>query len=216
MARNLTPVTIWGIEFDALIEETKTMNSTIPTYPVEDGFTVSDTIINNAVQVSMTLYLSNTPVTWLYRHGTAKDRVQQICDELEKKWMEKELTKIVTSDTIYTNMGITSLAIKKTKELGYSREIPITASQVRVTTKQTVSIPEYSLKSGETGAKAGSASTSTSSAKGGDAGEAGAGSGSGSAGGKDDDGSSGGGRRTSILKKAATGASGALGKFLGG
>ena len=38
MARTLKPVSVAGIEFDALIDETKTLSATIPTYPVEDGF----------------------------------------------------------------------------------------------------------------------------------------------------------------------------------
>ena len=115
MERKKQPVTIWGIEFDALIDEQKTLSSTIPVYPVEEGFPVSDTIINNPVSINLSLYISNTPVTWLYRHGTAPDRV--------------------------------------------------TAQKVRITRKETVEIPSYILKSGETMANAGKTSTSTTSSK---------------------------------------------------
>lgn len=164
MARKMQPVSVWGIEFDALIDETKNMTSTIPEYPVEKGFPVSDTIINDPLSMSMTLYLTNTPVTWLYRHGTSNDRVNQICDMIQRKWFDKQLTKIVTSDTIYTNMGITSISIKKSTDTGYSREISISAKKVRVTKRKTVNIPHYVLKAGETMAKAGKASTSKTSA----------------------------------------------------
>lgn len=160
-----TPVSVWGIEFDALIDETKTMTSTIPEYPVEDGFAVSDTIINDPIQVSMTLYLSNTPVTWLYRHGSSSDRVRLVCEMIEQKWLEKQLTKIVTSDAIYENMGLTSISIKKSSDIGYAREISITAKKIRVTKKETVTIPSYILKSGKSMADAGKASTSKSSAR---------------------------------------------------
>lgn len=163
MARNMQPVSVWGIEFDALIDETKSMTSTIPEYPVEEGFSVSDTIINDPLSVSMTLYLTNTPVTWLYRHGTSNDRVNQICDMIQRKWFDKQLTKIVTSDTIYTNMGITSISIKKSTDTGYAREISISAKKVRVTKRKTVNIPAYVLKAGESMANAGKASTSKSS-----------------------------------------------------
>lgn len=163
MARKLQPVSVWGIEFDALIDETKSMTSTIPEYPVEEGFSVSDTIINDPLSVSMTLYLTNTPVTWLYRHGTSNDRVNQICDMIQRKWFDKQLTKIVTSDTIYTNMGITSISIKKSTDTGYAREISISAKKVRVTKRKTVNIPAYVLKAGESMANAGKASTSKSS-----------------------------------------------------
>lgn len=165
MAKKKQPVTIWGIEFDALIDEQKTLSSTIPTYPVEEGFPVSDTIINEPVSISLTLYVSNTPVTWLYRHGTATDRVVKICNQIEKKWLEKQLTKIVTSDTIYTDMGITSISIKKSKDIGYAREISVTAQKVRITKRKTVTVPSYVMKAGETMANAGKATTSTSSSK---------------------------------------------------
>ena len=160
MAKKLQPVSVWGIEFDALIDETKSMTSKIPEYPVEDGFSVSDTIINEPVQISMTLYLSNTPVTWLYRHGSSNGRVQRICKMIEEQWFQKNLTKIVTSDATYTNMGLTSISIKKSKDLGYAREISITAKKVRVTERKTVSVPDYILKSGQSMADAGKASTS--------------------------------------------------------
>ena len=129
MAKKKKPVTIWGIEFDALIDEQKTLSSTIPVYPVEKGLPVSDTIINEPVSLQLTLYVSNTPVTWLYRHGASMDRVTKICKKIEKKWMEKKLTKIVTSDAIYKSMGITSISIKKSRETGYAREVSVAASE---------------------------------------------------------------------------------------
>lgn len=181
MARkNLQPVSMWGIEFDALIDETKTMSATIPAYPVEEGFPVSDTITLDPISVSMTLYISNTPVTWLYRHGNSTDRVNKICDLLEQKWLQKQLAKIVTTDTVYTNMGITSIVIKKSKEIGYAREVSLSAQKVRITKRKTVSIPSYVLKSGETKANAGTASTSTTSGKSSTGSSTGSGSSSGS------------------------------------
>lgn len=204
MARkNLQPVSMWGIEFDALIDETKTMSATIPAYPVEEGFPVSDTIILDPISVSMTLYISNTPVTWLYRHGNSTDRVNKICDLLEQKWLQKQLAKIVTTDTVYTNMGITSIVIKKSKEIGYAREVSLSAQKVRITKRKTVSIPSYVLKSGETKANAGTASTSTTSGKS----STGSGSGGSSSGSGSKSGSSGSSAKKSqsILYGAASG-----------
>ena len=166
MARKvLQPVSIWGIEFDALVDETKTLSSTVPAYPVENGFPVSDTIILDPISISMTLYVSNTPVTWLYRHGSSTDRVNKICELIEQKWLEKELAKIVTSDTIYTDMGITSISIKKSKEMGYAREISISAQKIRITSRETTEVPDYILKSGKTKSNSGTASTSNASEK---------------------------------------------------
>lgn len=166
MARKgLKPVSVAGIEFDALIDETKTMNATIPTYPVEDGFPVSDTVILDPITVQMTLYVSNTPVTWLYRHGSSNDRVNRICERIEDLWFGKEPVKVVTTDAIYQNMGITNITIKKSREIGYAREISLSLQKIRITKIRTVIIPSYVLKSGETMANAGAASVSTSSGK---------------------------------------------------
>lgn len=206
--KNLKPVSIWGIEFDALIDETKNLSATIPTYPVEEGFPVSDTIILDPISIQMTLYVSNTPVTWLYRHGTSTDRVNKICNLLEQKWLKKQLAKIVTAEAIYKDMGITSISIKKSHDIGYAREISVSAQKVRITKRKTVKIPSYVLKSGETKANAGTASTSTSSSKsstGSGNGGSGGGGGSSSSGSSRSSGSSGANKGQSILYGAASG-----------
>ena len=206
--KNLKPVSIWGIEFDALIDETKNLSATIPTYPVEEGFPVSDTIILDPISIQMTLYVSNTPVTWLYRHGTSTDRVNKICSLLEQKWLKKQLAKIVTTEAIYKDMGITSISIKKSHDIGYAREISVSAQKVRITKRKTVKIPSYVLKSGETKANAGTASTSTSSSKsstGSGNGGSGGGGGSSSSGSSGSSGRSGAAKGQSILYGAAKG-----------
>ena len=95
------------------------------------------------------------------------DRVKKICEQIEKLWLSKKLVKIVTPDTVYTDMGLTSISIKKSKELGYAREISITATKVRITNTKTASIPDYVLKSGQSMANAGKSDTKSSKKKGG-------------------------------------------------
>ncbi|MDY4893927.1 MAG: hypothetical protein SO130_11065 [Agathobacter sp.] len=163
--KKLQPVSIAGIEFDALISEKKTMASTIPAYPVESGYNVSDTIILSPISISLVLYVTNTPVTWLERHGTSSSRVKKVCDKIEQMWLKKKLVKIVTNDTIYTNMGIENISIEKSQDLGYARQITVDAKKVKITKKKTVTIPKSILKSGTSKAKAGKASTSNKSSK---------------------------------------------------
>lgn len=158
--KKLKPVSIAGIEFDALIDQQKTLSATIPAYPVEEGFPVSDTIILDPLTLQMTLYVTNTPVTWLKRHGASRGRVNEVSNKIEDMWMDRKLVKIVTPDAIYTNMGITSITIKKSAELGYSREVSVTAQKVRKTRKKTVKVPKYKLKSGQTKTKTGKSQTS--------------------------------------------------------
>ena len=160
MARAKQPVSINGIEFDALIEETHTLEATVPQYSVESGFSVSDAIILNPEKLEMTLYVTNTPVTWYNRHGASQSRVNSIVKQLEELYYTASPVTIVTSDRTYTNMAIESLSITKTFETGYAREIPISFQKIRITSATTTTIPDSYGKSGATEAPAGTASTS--------------------------------------------------------
>lgn len=159
----MKPVTIAGIELDALISDDKSYQQDIPDYPTEEGYSVSDTIILKPITVSIVAYVANTPVTWSSRHGISSGRVNSVCKQLEQLYFSRKLVKVVTTDAIYTNMGITSMQITKSKELGNSRQISLSLKKVYVTKRKTVTIPSYILKSGETVANAGKATTSTSS-----------------------------------------------------
>ena len=50
------PVNINGIEFDALLNEEYAMEASSPEYIVESGYTIGDSIILSAENLSMTLY----------------------------------------------------------------------------------------------------------------------------------------------------------------
>ena len=200
MARAKQPVSVNGIEFDALISQTDTLEATVPEYTVEDGFVVSDAIILNPEKLDMVLYITDTPVTWYSRHGSGQDRVETIVKQLQELYFTAEPTTVVTSAKSYTNMAIESLSIAKSLEIGYAREISISFKKIRVTTAKTTTIPDSYGKSGATAASAGTASTSSGSS-GGSSGS-GSGSGGGSSGSGSNSGSSG-GSKSSILYSAA-------------
>lgn len=165
MYDDLQPVSIAGLEFDALLNETKKLTATIPTYTVEDGFSVSDAIINEPITLSLTLYVTNTPVTWLDEHGDDEERIREVINRLEEIWEEKELVKIVTTNAIYTNMGITSISIAHQEGDGHARRVTIEAQKIYQTSRETTLIPSSSPMSGESGASGGSANTSESASK---------------------------------------------------
>ena len=201
MGKATQPVSINGLEFDALIDESRTLEAAVPEYSVESGFSVSDSIILSPEQLSMTLFVTNTPVTWYRRHGASPTRVESVVKQLEELYFAKEPVTIVTSDATYTSMAIESLTISKSLETGYARQIPISFKKIRVTTAKTTTIPDSYGKSGKTAASAGTASTSTGSSGGG------SGSGSGSSGGSSGAGgssSSNGNSNSSILYNAAS------------
>lgn len=172
------PVSVAGIEADALISDEVSYSADIPEYPVEKGYNVSDSIILKPVSLSLTLYISDTPVTWRARkgHKPSPGRTKKICNKFEKLYFQRKLVKVVTTDAIYTNMGITSMTISHSKELGYSRQISISLKKVYITQRKTTKIPKHVLQSGASSANAGKAGTSSSSANAGSSSESGGGS----------------------------------------
>lgn len=193
MAKAKQPVSIDGIEFDALIDESQDYEAQVPEYPTEKGFSVSDTIVLKPDSLNMTLYVTDTPVTWRARHGSGPGRTEQIVRQLKALYMSKKVVTVVTSDEVYTSMAITNISFTKSADVGYAREIPITLKKIIVTESSTVSIPDSYGKSGSTGASAGTANTTqASSGRSGTSGGSGSGSGSGS------------GRNGSILYNAAS------------
>ena len=201
MGKATQPVSINGLEFDALIDESRTLEATVPEYSVESGFSVSDSVILNPEKLSMTLFVTNTPVTWYRRHGASPTRVDNVVKQLEELYFAKEPVTIVTSDATYTSMAIESITISKSLEIGYARQIPISFKKIRVTTAKTTTIPDSYGKSGKTAASAGTASTSTGSSGGGSGSGSGSGGGSSGAGGSS---GSNGNSKSSILYNAAS------------
>jgi hypothetical protein len=163
VAKAKNPVSINGIEFDALVSEERTLEADSPDYPVEDGFSVNDTIILKPRTLSMTLFVTDTPVTWRSRGHGGAGWTDNVIQRLEDLYFSKTLVTIVTSERTYKNMAIMSISFSKTAEEGYARQIPITFNEIRVTSSKKTTIPDSYGKSGESGSNAGTASTSTSS-----------------------------------------------------
>ena len=158
MPKARQPVSVAGIEFDALISENRTYEANIPEYAVESGVMVSDDIILGSEKLDMTLFLTDTPVTW--RGHAGRGRVEAVVQRLEELYYSKSPVTVVTSEKTFTSMAITSMTISKTFENGYAREIPISFQKIRVTAAKTTSIPASYGRSGKTQAAAGTANTS--------------------------------------------------------
>ena len=120
---------------------------------------VSDTIMLKPLMLNMTLFLSDTPVTWRLRLGAFPGRSDIVLARLERAYAKRQLVTVVTTSKTYKNMGITNIQISKSKEDGYAYQIPISLKEVHVTKTKTVDIPADYGKSGSTGVSAGNVST---------------------------------------------------------
>jgi len=156
------PVSINGVEFDALMQEELTLTAEIPEYSVDSGFSVSDAILLSADELKMTLIASDTPVTWRYRHG--ENRTATVVDELKTLFYNRTLCTVSTTRRTYTNMAIESVSFPRNETSGTGMEIPITLKQIRNTAVSTTTYPGTYGKSGTTKAAAGAASAENKSA----------------------------------------------------
>lgn len=159
------PVSVAGIEFDALMNEEKSYEAEVPEYSVEDGYSVSDSIIRAPLLLTMTLAVTDTPVTWKSRFSNTQDRVDTICKQLEELYNKAEPVTVITSTDTYRNMAIASITLTKDEQGRYYREIPITFKQIVVTKAKTTTIPASYYRSGKSSAPAGNANTSSGSTK---------------------------------------------------
>ena len=177
--RNIQPVSVAGIEFPAMLDETQTFTSDIPEYPVETGFVISDNITLQPMELPLTLLLSDTPLTWRGRVRSMSEAESM----LKELYFSKTPFTVVTPSGTFESMGITSMQIKRSSENGYNKEVSLSLKQINVTATKTASIPDSYGKSGATGANAGTASTSAGSASTGGGSSGGGSGGSGSSGG---------------------------------
>lgn len=153
------PVSVAGIEFDALMESSEDYSASVPQYPVDAGYSVQDHVALEPLTLKMTLFVTATPVTWLSRHGSGENRIHQICERLLEIYRSRSIIEVVTQDQSYDNLVIKGITIKKTQSLGYAREIPIEFSQVTVTSAMAAAVPAEYERSGTSKQSAGNAST---------------------------------------------------------
>ena len=156
------PASINGIEFDVLISRTESLEATVPSYPTEKGYQVSDSIIVSPLSLEVTVFVTDTPVTWKQRFGERRS-AKAVCDELKRLFFSKQLVTLRTSDETYTNMGITSISLPRTAENGKAYEIPIRLQEVPTTEAKTVAITVSYSRGGGSGSNAGTANTSATS-----------------------------------------------------
>lgn len=155
---NLQPVNIGGIECDALIHHELAMEAEIPDYPVEEGYSVQDTMILKPRTLSLTVVVTNTPIT--FRSHTSPGRVQEVAARFQELYQSRQLITVTSVKGSFQNMGITSLSLPYDTSTKTSLEIPITLKEVLTTTAQTVTIPSEYGRGGDTGTTAGTANTS--------------------------------------------------------
>jgi hypothetical protein len=110
-------VSINGIEFDAMISESKGYSATIPDYPVEGGFNVSDAIMTAPLELAMTLFVGNS-VTFRQHRGRS---INDVVKQLEDLFFSGKLVTVITSTDTYKDYGILAMSIGQRSQRWDSR-----------------------------------------------------------------------------------------------
>ncbi len=159
MPKTYVPSSLGGVKFDAVINRERTYEAEVPTYPVENGYKVSDSILRGPMTMSVTAFISNTPVTWRNQLGSTTNRVSRVCKELEKLYFAGQPVTFISGNKVYSNMAIVSISVPETPEMLNAVEVPISLQQVEITKSKTTTIPASYGMSGTTGESGGSSST---------------------------------------------------------
>lgn len=157
------PATLGDLEFDAIIERSESLESEIPEYATESGYSVSDNSCLKGVTLDVEAVFSNTPVTWKNEHEPSLVRVDTMCEKLRKLWKERTLLTFSAGGDVYENMCIESCTIPRKVDYGTSVHVSFTLKQVTVTQSETVAIDIKYVRGGSSSRNTGSAQSKTSS-----------------------------------------------------
>lgn len=152
------PARLNGIKFDAIITRETQYEADVPEYPVETGFYTSDAVLRKPITLSVTAFISNTPVTWRSQLNEP-NRVATTIKKLESLYFSGKLVTFVTSKRSYTSMALTSLTVPETAEMANAVEVKFTLKQVRIAKSKFQTIPSDYALSGETAQSGGTANT---------------------------------------------------------
>ena len=90
-----------GVPISVLTAESHTFTANVPKIALESGAQVSDHMILEPAQVSVSFSMTNA--------GPERQRAKDAFDAFRKMMEERRLVEVVTEHAIYTNMVLTSL-----------------------------------------------------------------------------------------------------------
>ncbi len=126
------------ISLDASITESHSFNSRVSAFPVEDGLSIVDNIINDPAGLEINGFITNTPITFflsniasLINDTSGGDRVKTAFEGLLALRESKEPFTIVTGLKTYEDMVFTNLSFPRDRSVG-TTNLRFTARVVNV------------------------------------------------------------------------------------
>ena len=146
------PDIVDGIEFDTLIDITEQFQTTVPALATEAGYEISDDVMPVLPTMTMTLFVTSTPVTWRFRPGHMGRNPRDVVNLLYAKIAERAILTVITPKKTYTNQMIRKMSVRKSEEYENAVEITLTFVQMLFAPKaagSNVPIHRFDMVSGE-------------------------------------------------------------------
>jgi len=135
---------VGSVELDVTMREDHRYSSRVTNYPVEDGSSLSDHIINEPPVVTLEGIVTDTPLAILTFFNRSVDAFNRLIEIHENR----ELVTVVTGIKVYQNMAITVLDIPRDLTTGQSLRFTIELQNVLLDTSVRLQINEENLFGG--------------------------------------------------------------------
>lgn len=135
---------VGSIELDVTLREDHKYNSRVTTYPIEEGSTLSDHIINEPDIVVLEGIVTDTPLGFLSLFNRSVDTFNRLIQIHERR----EIVTLVTGLKVYPNMTITNLEVPREVRTGQSLRFIIELQEVIIDTSVRVTVNEENLFGG--------------------------------------------------------------------
>ena len=133
---------IGDILIDSFVEESHERTSKITRYPIEDGSTISDHIINDPDSVTITGVVMRTIIL---NPDTSVDRALTAYADIIKLMKNKELVSLSTGLQTYKNMHIESFTVPRNFQTGSDLTFNMKLVNAVIAQSQTTIIPQSQL-----------------------------------------------------------------------
>lgn len=130
-----------GVTFDAVLQRTQTVNTTVTKFPVETGATISDHGNTDAPALSINGIVGAAPLHVGEGQPGGPDRVQRAFDAIMRMQSDVAPLKVITPERTYANMLITSTSVAKDAATGDALGITIGLQQILTATSAEVRLP---------------------------------------------------------------------------
>lgn len=104
---------IGSLIVEATLSENHEASSKVTLFPIENGFEISDHIINEPQRVTIEGFISDTPLD-----GFNGNNAQNAFDTLYEMRDNKELISVITGFKVYENMAITNISVPRDTSTG--------------------------------------------------------------------------------------------------